>query len=268
MEPAARLNTTILGDGERPIVFVHGFGCAQEVWRYVAPDFATDHKVVLFDLPGCGGADPVTFDPARHSSLDAYRDDVIALLDDLRLGPAVLIGHSVSAMIVALVQIARPDLVERLVLVTPSARYIDDGSYVGGFSELDIDELLNLMARDTLGWQSPLALLVAGPGQQVVAGELEQLFCRMRPEVAAQFAQVTFCSDNRSDLPQVSAPTLVVQARIDNVAPMSAGRFVADAIPDSDFRVIDTRGHCPQLGAPEETTAVIREFLGGAVSAS
>lgn len=259
---AARLNTTIRGGGAgSAIVFIHGFGCGQVVWRHVAPAFEPDRSVVLFDLPGSGEADPSTYDSVRHASLTGYRDDVIALLDDLALGPAVLVGHSVSAMIVALVQIARPDLVERLVLVTPSARYIDDDSYVGGFSQTDVDELLDLMGRDDLSWQAPLALLVSGQGVPVVTAELEQLFCRMRPEIAAQFAGVTFRGDNRSDLPQVSAPTLVVQSREDGVAPMSAGRYVADTIPDCEFRVIPTRGHCPQLGAPAETVAAIQEFV-------
>jgi sigma-B regulation protein RsbQ len=159
------------------------------------------------------------------------------------------------------VQIARPDLVERLVLVTPSARYLDDGAYVGGFAEADIDELLDLMSRNHLGWQNPLAALVAGPDAPEVEDELERVFCRTRPEFAAEFAAVTFRGDNRADLPRVSAPTLVLQSREDSVAPMSAGRYVADTVPSCDFEVLETRGHCPQLSAPAATVQAIRHFL-------
>jgi sigma-B regulation protein RsbQ len=257
-----QLNATCRGPaGARTLVFVHGFGCGQAMWRHVAPMFEHDFRVVLFDLPGSGEADPASYETVRHGRLEGYRDDVVALLDELGLSSVVLIGHSVSAMIAALVQIARPDLVERLVLVTPSARYLDDGPYIGGFSEGDIDELLDLMSRNHLGWQNPLAALVGGPASPAVREELERTFCRTRPEVAAEFAAVTFHGDNRADLPHVSAPTLVLQSREDSVAPMSAGLYVRDALPDSVFEVLDTRGHCPQLSAPRETADAIRTFL-------
>ncbi|SFC68348.1 Pimeloyl-ACP methyl ester carboxylesterase [Nocardioides terrae] len=245
-------------------MFVHGFGCGQDMWRHVAPAFEDDFRVVLFDLPGSGAAAPSTYDPVRHGSLEGYRDDVIALLDEVGLSSVVLVGHSVSAMIAVLVQIARPDLVERLVLVTPSARYLDDGSYVGGFSGSDIDELLDLMSRNHLGWQNPLAALVAGPDSPSVQDELERTFCRTRPEVAAEFAAVTFRGDNRADLPHVSVPTLVLQSREDSVAPMSAGLYVRDNVPDCELEVLETLGHCPQLTAPEETAKALRSFVGRA----
>jgi len=233
---AERLNLTVRGPAEaQALVFVHGFGCGQDMWRHVAPAFEADFRAVLFDLPGSGAADASTYDSVRHGSLEGYRDDVIALLDEVGLSSVVLVGHSVSAMIAVLVQIARPDLVDRLVLVTPSARYLDDGAYVGGFSEADIDELLDLMSRNHLGWQNPLAALVAGPDSPGVQDELERTFCRARPEVAAE------------------------------VAPMSAGLYVRDHVPDCELEVLETRGHCPQLSAPEETTRALRAFLGSSL---
>ena len=244
-------------------MFVHGFGCGQDMWRHVAPAFEDDHRVVLFDLPGSGEADPSAYDSERHGRLEGYRDDIIALLDELDLRSVVLVGHSVSAMIAVLVQIARPDLVERLVLVTPSARYLNDDPYVGGFSDADIDELLGLMSRNHLGWQDPLSALVAGSDSSPVKDELERVFCRTRPEFAAEFAAVTFRGDNRTDLPRVSARTLVLQSREDSVAPLSAGLYVKDAVPDCVFEILETRGHCPQLSAPDETATAIRRFLDG-----
>lgn len=261
MPLAERLNLTSHGPvAGQAIVFVHGFGCGQQMWRHVAPVFEGDFRVVLFDLPGSGDADPSTYDPGRHRSLEGYRDDVIALLDEVGLRSVVLVGHSVSAMIAVLVQIARPDLVERLVLVTPSARYLNDGAYVGGFTEDDIDELLHLMSRNHLGWQNPLASLVAGP-ELAVQDELERSFCRTDPEVAAEFAAVTFRGDNRADLPRVSAPTLVLQSREDSVAPMSAGLYVRDHVPGCELTILETRGHCPQLSAPDLTARAIGDFL-------
>lgn len=242
-------------------MFVHGFGCGQDMWRHVAPEFERDHRVVLFDLPGSGEAAASTYDSARHGRLEGYRDDIIALLDELELRSVVLVGHSVSAMIAVLVQIARPDLVERLVLVTPSARYLDDVDYVGGFGETDIEELLDLMSRNHLGWQDPLAALVAGSDSSAVKDELERVFCRTRPEIAVEFAAVTFRGDNRADLPLVSAPTLVLQSREDSVAPLSAGLYVKEAVPDCAFEILETRGHCPQLSVPHETAAAIRRYL-------
>ena len=259
---ASLLNVTIRGsDDAPPLVFVHGFGCGQEMWRHVAPSFEADHRVVLFDMPGSGNADGSTYDAVRHGSLDGYRDDVVALLDELDLRSVTLAGHSVAAMISVLVHRARPDLVARLVLVAPSARYINDGDYVGGFTEADIDDLLQLMSRNHLGWQDPLSSLVAGSGQTEVKDELERSFCRTRADVAEQFAKVTFRADNRADLHHVTVPTLVLQSQVDAVAPMSAGRFVAAEISDSAFEVVDTHGHCPQLTAPDDTIAAVRRFL-------
>jgi len=259
---ARLLNVTVSGrPGAPALVFLHGFGCGQDMWRHVAPSFEDAFRVVLLDLPGSGNADASSYDPERHGTLAGYRDDVIRVLDELELTSVALVGHSVSAMISVLVQLARPDLVERLLLVTPSARYIDDGDYVGGFTAADIEDLLELMSRNHLGWQETLAGMVAGPDSPRVKDELERSFCRNRPEVAAQFAAVTFYGDNRADLPAVSVPTLVLQDREDLVAPMSAGRYVAQAIPGCQFEVIETRGHCPQLTAPVDTAAAIRRFL-------
>ena len=262
MGHADLLNASVRGPaGAQAIVFVHGFGCGQHMWRHVAPAFEDEYRIVLLDLPGSGGAAPASYDPVRHASLEGYRDDLALLLRELDLASVVLVGHSVAAMIGVLLQVAQPELVDRLVLVTPSARYLDDGDYVGGFSEGDIDELLELMSRNHLGWQDPLAALVAGEPVSEAKSELEQAFCRTHPEVAAQFAAVTFRGDNRADLPLVSAPTFVLQSAEDSIAPLTAGTFVRDAVPGAEMEVIATRGHCPHLTAPAETTAALRRFL-------
>ena len=261
MTLASRLNLTTRGPADAsPMVFVHGFGCGQHMWRQVAPAFEQDHRVVLFDLPGSGDTDLSLYDAARYTSLEAYRDDVVALLRELELSDVVFVGHSVSAMIGVLVANAAPELVKELVLVAPSARYLDDDGYVGGFSDRDIDDLLELMSRNHLGWQDPLAGLVAGAAPPEVKQELEDSFCRTRPDIAAQFARVTFRGDNRADLANVRVPTLILQSSDDAVAPRTAGEFVREHTAGSVLTVIDTHGHCPHLSAPDETIAAIREF--------
>ena len=244
------------------MVFAHGFGCDQSMWRLVAPGFATDHRVVLYDLAGSGGSDLAVFDRERYASLEGYADDLLMLLHELDLTDVVFVGHSVATMIGVLAQIAEPERFASLVMVGPSARYIDDDGYVGGFSEADILELLELMDSNHLGWQDPLAgLVMANPERPELKRELEASFCRIRPDIAGSFARTTFLGDNREDLGGVSVPTLVLQTSHDAIAPVAAGEFVRDHIRDSRMVLIEGQGHCPHLSAPEETTAAIRAFL-------
>jgi sigma-B regulation protein RsbQ len=262
VEMADALNVVTTGRTDGPaLVFVHGFGCGQAMWRHVTPAFEADHRVVLLDLPGSADADPSSYDPVRHASLQGYADDVVAVLDELGLDDVTLVGHSVSSMIGVLAHIAAPSAVTRLVLVSPSARYLDDGDYRGGFGPADIDDLLEMMDRNHLGWQTPLSGLVAGADHDEARLELEDTFCRTQPEIAAQFAEVTFRGDNRSDLERVAAPTLVLQVRDDVIAPMSAGEFVSEHITGSRLVVLETRGHVPHLSVPVAVVAAIGEFL-------
>ena len=259
---ASKLNAVVTGPPGAPaVVFVHGFGCGQAMWRHVAPAFEPSHRVVLFDLPGSGDADPTTYDPERHTSLGAYAEDVLQVVQELELSDVTLVGHSVSSIIGVLAHNTAPSVVTRLVLVTPSARYIDDGDYRGGFTPDDVDDLLETMERNHLGWQQPLSGLVAGAGHEETRAELEDSFCRTRPEVAAQFAAVTFRSDNRADLDLVTAPTLVLQVRDDAIAPMPVGLFVHEHITSSELQVLETRGHAPHLSDPEDVVEAISGFL-------
>lgn len=263
MTAAARLNAHVSGPpGARPVVLVHGFGCDQAMWRHVAPELAADHRVVVLDLVGSGGSDLDSYDPERYARLEAHADDLVALCRELGLQDVVLVGHSVSSMIAVLAHLAAPELFSALVLLGPSARYLDDGDYVGGFTRSDIDDLLETMDSNHLGWQNPLAgMVMANPDRPELAAELEATFCRNRPEIARHFARVTFLGDNRDDLPRVSAPTLVVQTRHDAIAPVSAGQHVHEQIPGSEMVVIEGHGHVPHLSSPAETLKAIREFL-------
>jgi sigma-B regulation protein RsbQ len=248
--------------GARPMVFAHGFGCDQNMWRHVWPAFASDHSVVLFDHVGLGHSDATAFEPSRYATLRGYAQDVLEICHELDLHDVVFVGHSVSAMIGVLAAIDEPDRFGRLVLVGPSPRYIDDEDYRGGFTRQDIDELLQSMESNYLGWSSVMAPVIMGNDDRPDLGEeLTNSFCRADPEIARHFARVTFLSDNRADLERVPVPSLVLQCSNDAIAPEEVGRYVHERLPDGRFVQLSASGHCPNLSAPEETVAAIRAFL-------
>ena len=245
----------------RVLLFAHGFGCDQHMWRFVAPHFIADHRVVLFDHVGAGAAQ-APYDHERYASLDGYAEDVVRIVTELDLRDVVFVGHSVSAMIGVLAQRRVAERFAALVLVSPSPRYIDAYGYTGGFAPSDIDDLLTALADNYLGWSMEMAPVIMGNADRPeLAAELSQSFCRTDPLIAERFAMVTFYGDNRADLPHVTAPTLVMQSREDAIAPMQVGQYVADAIPDSTLVVLDATGHCPNLSAPREVVTALRAFL-------
>jgi sigma-B regulation protein RsbQ len=258
-----RFNVTVSGRAEgQPMLFAHGFGCDQHMWRHVAPRFEDEFRVVLFDHVGAGKSDLTAYDSDRYGSLGAYADDVLTICRELDLNDVIFVGHSVSAMIGVLAAVAEPERFAKLVLVGPSPRYIDDGAYAGGFSEPDISELLDSLESNYLGWSSAMAPVIMGNADHPELGkELTESFCRTDPQIARQFARVTFLSDNRADLDKVITPTLVLQSRQDVIAPVAVGEYVAAAIADSKLVLLDATGHCPNLSAPDATAAAIADFV-------
>jgi sigma-B regulation protein RsbQ len=248
-----------------PLVLAHGFGCDQGMWRHVTPAFEGTHRVVLFDHVGAGQSDLSAYDPQRYSRLQAYAEDVVELIESLALPPVVFVGHSVSAMIGVLAAADRPELFVRLVLVGPSPRYLDDEDYRGGFSQSEIDELLETMDDNYLGWAQHIAPVIMGtPEQPALGAELTRSFCRTDPAIARQFARTTFLSDNRSDLARVGTPSLVVQCRQDVIAPEEVGTYVHEHLAGSRLVVLRATGHCPNLSAPDELVAAMRSYLAAA----
>jgi sigma-B regulation protein RsbQ len=248
-------------DGQ-PMLFAHGFGCDQNMWRFVWPAFADDFRIVLFDHVGAGRSDASAFDPDRHSSLRGYAGDVLEICEELDLRDVVFVGHSVASMMGVLAAADRPDRFARLVLVGPSPRYIDDDGYVGGFSRDDIDELLESLESNYLGWSRAMAPVIMGNADRPELGdELTNSFCQSDPDIARRFARTTFLSDNRDDLERVSTPTLVLQCTEDAIAPRAVGEYVAERLPQGTLTLLDATGHCPNLSAPEETIAAIKAFL-------
>ncbi len=258
-----RNNVMVSGSYDAPaMVFAHGFGCDQHMWRFVTPAFEDTHRIVAFDHVGAGGSDLDAYSRERYGALQGYADDVLQIYRELELTNTIFVGHSVSAMIGILAAISDPDRFAKLILVGPSPRYIDDRDYVGGFRQQDIDALLDSLDSNYFGWSQAIAPVIMGNGDRPeLASELSNSFCRTDPEIAKHFAAVTFLSDNRDDLQRLKTPTLILQCAEDALAPRSVGEYVHGQIPDSELVLMTATGHCPNLSAPAETIAAIKAFL-------
>jgi sigma-B regulation protein RsbQ len=259
-----RNNVRVSGpDGRQPLVFAHGFGCDQAMWRFVAPAFEATHKVVLFDYVGAGRSDLRAYDAARYGTLQGYASDVLEVIEALDLQHAVFVGHSVSATIGMLASIRRPSRFARLVHVGPSPSYLNDPpQYFGGFDPQDITGLLDMMEKNYTGWAGALAPVIVGNADRPEhAAELEASFCATDPVIARRFAEATFLSDHRHDVSQVSVPSLIMQCAQDAIAPEAVGRWLAQQLPHSTYHELEATGHCPHLTHPDETIRVIRAYL-------
>jgi sigma-B regulation protein RsbQ len=257
-----RNNVRIAGTGPEAMMFAHGFGCDQNMWRYVAPAFEDRFRTILFDHVGAGGSDLKAYEPQKYSTLSGYADDIVEIGIELGLGDAVFVGHSVSAMIGLLASLKAPGMFKKLVMVGPSPRYIDDEDYVGGFQAQQIAELLDFLGENHMGWSAAMAPAIMGNADRPELGEeLTNSFCRTDPDIAKEFARVTFNSDNRTDLGKVTIPTLILQCREDVIAPIVVGEYVHKHIPNSELVILKATGHCPNLSAPDEVIAAMRGFV-------
>jgi sigma-B regulation protein RsbQ len=257
-----RNNVKMFGQGSQPIIFAHGYGCDQNMWRLVTPAFQQDHRIILFDHVGAGDSDLKAFSPTRYATLDGYATDILEICAELNLKNVLFVGHSVSAMIGVLAAIREPDLFDRLILIGPSPCYLKDRDYDGGFSKNDIEGLLDFLDRNYLGWSAQMAPVIMGnPDRPELSAELANSFCRTDPEIAKHFARVTFLSDNRSDLSRVKTPAVILQCAEDSIAPLAVGQFVHDHLANSSLIFMKATGHCPHLSAPEETISSINEGL-------
>lgn len=257
-----RNNVHVRGSGERAMIFAHGFGCDQNMWRHVAPAFEQQFQTVLFDHVGAGGSDLGAYSREKYGDLQGYASDLLEICEALQLQDATFVGHSVSAMIGILAAARSPALFQQLVLIGPSPRYIDDGDYVGGFSASQIDELLQFLDTNHMGWSRAMAPAIMGNADRPELGdELTNSFCRTDPQIAKHFARVTFTSDNRADLDGVNARALILQCSEDIIAPASVGQYVHERLANSELVQLRATGHCPNLSAPAETIAAMRAFV-------
>lgn len=262
MSVQRRNNVQVSGEGDATMFFAHGFGCDQNMWRLLAPAYEERYRVVLFDLVGSGRSDLSAYTPEKYATLDGYAADLQEIIQEFAHGPSIVVGHSVSAMIGLLADLQSPGDVAAQVMIGPSPSYINDGEYVGGFTREDIDSLLDTLDGNYLGWASNMAPAIMGaPDQPELAEELTNSFCRTDPDIARQFARVTFLSDLRAQLPRLTTPTLILQCDDDMIAPMAVGEYMHRELPKSTLTVIENVGHCPHLSAPSSSSAAIDAFL-------
>ena len=262
MDIQRRNNVQVHGEGTSTLVFSHGFGCDQTMWHYLFQHFTSRFRVVLYDLVGAGGSDLDAYESAKYGSLAGYARDLNDVIDHFGRGPVIVVGHSVSAMIGALADRLHPDRIAAHVMVGPSPCYIDCEGYVGGFTLEDIHSLLHTLDSNYLGWSSAMAPAIMGsPGQPALGDELTNSFCRTEPEIAKQFARVTFLSDNCEDIAGLDTPTLILQSSDDLIAPLEVGRYMHATLPNSVFHLVDNVGHCPHMSAPAACAEAMDDFL-------
>ncbi|RZJ29562.1 MAG: alpha/beta hydrolase [Flavobacterium sp.] len=258
----ARNNVTVKGNGQQVMMFAHGFGCDQNMWRFVTPAFEEDYKVVLFDYVGCGKSDVTCYNPERYSNLHGYAQDVLDVCEALELTDVIFVGHSVSSMIGLLAAVENPDIFSCMIFIGPSARYMNDMGYTGGFSREDLEGLLEVMDNNYIGWANFLApVVMKNEGSPELTKELEESFCSTDPKITRKFAEVTFFSDNREDLSKLTMPCLIMQCSDDAIAPDEVGLYIHNKIKDSVFEKMEATGHCPHMSHPQETIDLMQKFL-------
>ena len=262
MNVVKRNNVVVKGTGSQVIMFAHGFGCDQNMWRYVAPAFEENYKTILFDHVGAGGSDLSAFVPQKYEKLEGYANDIIEIATSLQLQDIIFIGHSVGALMGIIASQKSPGLFKSLILVSPSPSHINEGDYIGGFTKPQIDELLESLDKNHLGWSMAMAPVIMGNPDKIELGqELANSFCRTDPAIAKHFARTTFLSDKRGLLSAVDIPSLILQCSDDVIAPEEVGKYMHQKMTGSRLVIMKATGHCPNLSAPEETTYEIMKFL-------
>lgn len=257
-----RNNVRVFGNGSQPMMFAHGFGCDQNMWRFVTPAFENDYKIILFDYVGAGKSDIKAYNAERYANLNGYAQDVLEICEALNLHDIIFVGHSVSSMIGVLAAIKREQFFSKLILVGPSPCYINDSNYTGGFERKDIEDLLDTMDKNYIGWANFLApVIMKNPERPELGNELTESFCSTDPHIARQFAAATFFSDNRKDLPNLKKPSLILQCSDDIIAPLAVGDYLHAHLESSTLKVMKATGHCPHMSEPDETIELIKEYL-------
>ncbi|WDU78366.1 alpha/beta fold hydrolase [Lysinibacillus sp. G01H] len=257
-----RNNVTILGQGDQTLIFAHGFGCDQNMWRFITPAFMDKYQIILFDYVGSGNSDTNAYSSEKYQSLQGYVQDVLDIIETLSLQNSIFVGHSISAMIGLLASIQHPDYFKKLIMIGPSPCYLNDDGYRGGFERSDIAELLDMMEMNFTGWASYMApIAMSNPEQPALTQELKQTFIAADPIIAKEFAEVTFLSDHRSELSKVSVPSLIIQCSEDSIVPIGVGDYLHHHLKNSTLQLMEAKGHYPHISHPNETIQCIADFL-------
>jgi sigma-B regulation protein RsbQ len=262
MDAYKRNNVHVVGNGPTTLVFVHGFGFDQTIWQYVAKELVSKYRLVALDLVGSGQSDAFSYDPVKYGTLYAHADDLLEIIVQAGNAPVVLVGHSVGAIIGMLATIKAPERFRGLVMIGPTPSLINEGDYIGGFEQVDIDELLGSLESNYLGWSNSIAPAVLGmKAQSGLGAEFASSFCRNDPEVGKHFARVTFLSDHRAELGRVTTPTLIVQSNDDPFVPLKVGNYMQRMIQKSALAIVQSTGHCPHISAPRACIDAIEAFI-------
>lgn len=264
MSVLKRNNVVVGGNGDTAMMFAHGFGCDQNMWRYIYPAFQNNHKTVLFDQVGAGNSDLSAYSFQKYDKLEGYAEDIVEIANELNIREGIFVGHSVSGIMGIMAAAMAPDIFKTLILVSPSPSYINQDDYTGGFSKAEIDELLESMNNNHLGWSMAMAPVIMGnPDRKELQDELANSFCKTDPDIAKHFARTTFLTDKRDILPQTNVPILILQCSNDLIAPVEVGQYMHQYTPDSKLVIMKATGHCPNLSAPEETIVAMNNYLHG-----
>ncbi|MGC1242903.1 MAG: alpha/beta hydrolase [Chryseosolibacter sp.] len=258
----ARNNVKVTGNGKKPMLFAHGFGCDQTMWRYITPAFENDYQVIVFDYVGSGKSDLAAYHEGRYSTLNGYALDILEICEELNLRDVMFVGHSVSSMTGLLAAIKEPDYFAELILIAPSPRYLNEKGYVGGFDKTDVDRILDNMGKDYEGWANGAAPdVMKNPDRPDLSAELVQSFLSIKPSIARNFMAATFFTDNRKDLLKLKKPSLIVQTEDDRIVPIEVGDYLHAHLENSTLKVLKASGHYPHLSHPRETIRVMKAYL-------
>jgi sigma-B regulation protein RsbQ len=263
-DPLHKNHVRLVGnqDASTTLVFVHGFGTEQSVWQPVADHFAADCRIVLLDNVGAGRSDPEAFVQHRYLSLQRYAEDLLDICAALKLQDAILVGHSVGAMIGVLAALKQPDYFSRMVLIGASPRYLDDDGYPGGLTKHDLAGIYSTVANQFSEWVDAFApLAMANPDRPQLARHFADTIRAIpRANVLTVLCSI-LQSDHRTDISLLDKPTLLLQTQRDFFVPQAVADYLHQHIPGSRLSMIDTEGHFPHISAPDQVAAEIRRFI-------
>jgi sigma-B regulation protein RsbQ len=251
-------------NAKETIVFAHGFGTDQTSWNTVKTAFEKDYRLVLFDNTGGGKANLSDYNANNYTTLEAYADDMLAILEDLNIVGAIIIAHSVSSMITLLAALKSPDRFSKAVFIGASPRYINDEAqhYVGGFTQPALNSMYEAMTTNYYAWASGFSAVAMGnPEAPELGEEFARTLSAIRPDIALSVAKVIFESDFRDRLVELDLPVLLLQAHDDIAVPPTVAEFLKEKIKGSVLQYVAAKGHFPHISAPKEIIKAIESFI-------
>lgn len=202
------------------------------------------------------------FDIRRHASLEGYVEDLHLVLHDVAVEGCIYVGHSVSAMIGLIAAQRMPGRFERMFMIAPSPRLLNDGTYRGGFEPEDLQSIYDSIAAHYRDWAAAFAPFVACQDpDSAVARDFTESLLAIRPDVALWAARVIFESDVRDRLAACTSSPVILQVRNDPAVPMTVAAYLMWHLRGAVLEVLDSAGHLSHLSAPDKVMAAIERHL-------